>query len=105
MRISIEYDEDGMVQVHDSKFDSNSIKSTLYNKKHTKNTDFFYQLSNDEQRLILNFRLLSTGNQEAILRNLSRFASSKMRMIIKKEGLKSFLFIALFGYIGSVPSL
>jgi len=66
----IEYDEDGMVQVHDSKFDSNSYKKYTYNKSTQKNTDFFYQLSNDEQRLILNFRLLSTGNQEAILEEL-----------------------------------
>lgn len=65
----IEYDEDG-IQVHDSKFDSNSHKKYTYNKSVQKNTDFFYQLSNDEQRLILNFRLLSTGNQEAILEEL-----------------------------------
>lgn len=65
----IEYDEDG-IQVHDSKFDSNSYKKYTYNKSVQKNTDFFYQLSNDEQRLILNFRLLSTGNQEAILEEL-----------------------------------
>lgn len=67
----IEYDEeDGMIQVHDSKFDSNSYKKHTYNKSAQKNSDFFYQLSNDEQRLVLNFRLLSMGNQESILEEI-----------------------------------
>ena len=66
----IEYDDEDGIQVHDSKLDSNSYKKYTYNKSVQKNTDFFYQLSNDEQRLILNFRLLSTGNQEAILEEL-----------------------------------
>lgn len=67
----IEYDdEDGKMQVHDSKFDSNLHKKLSYTKSNQKNTDFFYQLSNDEQRLILNFRLLSLAKQESIIEEI-----------------------------------
>ena len=46
------------------------VKKTLYLKTNPKNSDFFYQLNNDEQRLILNFRLLSKSNQENAIQHL-----------------------------------
>ena len=61
----IEYDEEeNRMQLRDSGSDSSPLKKNLYLKTNPKNSDFFYQLNNDEQRLILNFRLLSKSNQE-----------------------------------------
>ncbi len=67
----IEYDEDDApIQLKDSGSESNSCKKNTYLKANPKNSDFFYQLNNDEQRLILNFRLLSKANQEVAIQQL-----------------------------------
>lgn len=63
-------EEDGKMQLRDSKFDSSSYKKNTYHKSSKKNSDFFYQLNNDEQRLILNFRLLSNVNQDLAIQQL-----------------------------------
>ena len=67
----IEYDEEeNRMQLRDSGSDSSPLKKNLYLKTNPKNSDFFYQLNNDEQRLILNFRLLSKSNQENAIQHL-----------------------------------
>lgn len=66
----IEYDEEeNRMQLRDSGSDSSPLKKNLYLKTNPKNSDFFYQLNNDE-RLILNFRLLSKSNQENAIQHL-----------------------------------
>lgn len=67
----IEYDEDDApIQLKDSGSESSLYKKNTYLKANPKNSDFFYQLNNDEQRLILNFRLLSKANQEVAIHQL-----------------------------------
>ena len=67
----IEYDEEeNQMQLRDSGSDSGPLKKNLYLKTNPKNSDFFYQLNNNEQRLILNFRLLSKSNQENAIQHL-----------------------------------
>lgn len=67
----IDYDEEeNRMQLRDSGSDSSPLKKNLYLKTNPKNSDFFYQLNNDEQRLILNFRLLSKSNQENAIQHL-----------------------------------
>ena len=58
----IEYDEEeNRMQLRDSGSDSSPLKKNLYLKTNPKN---------DEQRLILNFRLLSKSNQENAIQHL-----------------------------------
>ena len=67
----IEYDdEDNRIQLKDPGHESGPYKKNSYWKTNPKNSDFFYQLNNDEQRLILNFRLLSKANQEVAIQQM-----------------------------------
>lgn len=62
----IDYDEEREpVRVQDVRSNNPGRK-----KNYHKNADVFYQLTNDEQRLLLNFRLLSSTNKEQALQQL-----------------------------------